>query len=242
LERGFFESIDSDLFSGPQWEDLFWVNEPVYRELVREFFAIFSYGDSTCINNPRAARIQFRLGGGQRSFSLVEFRWRVGLYSKTEGDEIGTELALRNAMMVRDEHRLIEFWPTIGDGEFTTESMVARMIRDPRVRLAHHCIATTILARRDSTQRITLIDLFFMSSIYSERVLYNIPFWSMMGALIVKPPAQVFGKKSLVAMEIFIELVTGQCNWIATRLAHLQKQEQIHDEEEEAEDDAGGFA
>ncbi|GKA30622.1 hypothetical protein Tco_0716927 [Tanacetum coccineum] len=125
FERGFFESIDSDLFSGPQWEDLFWVNEPVYRELVCEFFAIFSFGDSTSINNPRVAGIQFRLGGGQRSFSLVEFGWRVGLYSKTEGDEIGTELALRNAMM----------------------------------------------ARRDSTQRITLMDLFFMFSIYSERVL-----------------------------------------------------------------------
>ncbi|GJT71518.1 hypothetical protein Tco_1030804 [Tanacetum coccineum] len=76
------------------------------------------------------------LGGEQRSLSLVEFRW--------------------------DEHRLLEFCPMIGDDEFTTRSMVARMIRDPRVRLAHSCIATTISGRRDSTQRITLIDLFFI--------------------------------------------------------------------------------
>ncbi|GKA89267.1 hypothetical protein Tco_0811079 [Tanacetum coccineum] len=38
-------------------------------------------------------------GGGD----MVEFGWRVGLYSKTEGGKIGMEIALQNALIVRNE-------------------------------------------------------------------------------------------------------------------------------------------
>nr|GEZ50911.1 hypothetical protein [Tanacetum cinerariifolium] len=61
--------------------------------------------------------------GVKRSLSLVEFGWRVGLYSVTEGGKIGTVLALKNAAMVKDENRLLQFWSTIKDGEFTIGSM-----------------------------------------------------------------------------------------------------------------------
>ncbi|GJU11613.1 hypothetical protein Tco_1134009 [Tanacetum coccineum] len=57
---------------------------------------------------------------------------RVGLYSETKGGETGVANTLRNALMVRKENMLLLFWPTIGDGEFTIGSMVARMIQDPR--------------------------------------------------------------------------------------------------------------
>nr|GEZ16897.1 hypothetical protein [Tanacetum cinerariifolium] len=63
--------------------------------------------------------------------SLPPFRSGLLL---TKGGEIGTELAFRNAMMVRDEHKLLEFWLMIRNGEFTTRSMVVRMIWDPRPR------------------------------------------------------------------------------------------------------------
>ncbi|GJU78078.1 hypothetical protein Tco_1275148 [Tanacetum coccineum] len=52
LERGFFDSINTDPFFGPQWENLFWINEPVYRELVRDFFATYEFEAATYMNNP----------------------------------------------------------------------------------------------------------------------------------------------------------------------------------------------
>ncbi|GKB55511.1 hypothetical protein Tco_0999948 [Tanacetum coccineum] len=62
----------------PQWELLLWIHESVYRELVRELFATYEFGIITYRSDPRAAVIQFRLRGDQRSFSLVKFGWRVG--------------------------------------------------------------------------------------------------------------------------------------------------------------------
>nr|GEV93809.1 hypothetical protein [Tanacetum cinerariifolium] len=64
------------------------------------------------------------------------------------------------------------------DGIHANEARGAKdTLRDLRVRLAHHCIATTILGRKDSTHRITAIDLFFLYCIYAEGVTCNIPYW-----------------------------------------------------------------
>ncbi|GJU76537.1 transposon ty3-I gag-pol polyprotein [Tanacetum coccineum] len=150
-------------------------------------------------------------------------------------------IALKNALMVKNETMVLMFWPTIGDGEFRTRSMVARSIRDPRVRLAHRFIATTILGHKDSTHRITLSDLFFLYCIYNEGVVCNIPFWLARYLKGVKDE-EIFKKKSLVAMEIIIEIVPGQCRWVGTREAHQQHQEHEEEEEEANEDCAGGFA
>ncbi|GKC74904.1 hypothetical protein Tco_1120787 [Tanacetum coccineum] len=48
LDQAFFESISTDSFSGPQWANLFRVNEPIYQELVLEFFASFQLEASAC--------------------------------------------------------------------------------------------------------------------------------------------------------------------------------------------------
>ncbi|GKA93051.1 zinc finger, CCHC-type containing protein [Tanacetum coccineum] len=78
---------------------------------------------------------------------------------------------------VRKEVILHTFWPSIGDDEFVTRRMKARSIRDPRVKSAHRCIATTIAGRKDSTNQITINDLFFLYCIYAPNVYCNIPFW-----------------------------------------------------------------
>nr|GEZ98096.1 zinc finger, CCHC-type [Tanacetum cinerariifolium] len=54
----------------------------------------------------------------------------------------------------------------------------------------------------------------------------------MIVALSVESPTQVFGKKSMVAMEIIIELAAGECHWPATRPAQPQQQEQANEKEE----------
>ncbi|GJS13850.1 hypothetical protein Tco_0408322 [Tanacetum coccineum] len=48
LARSFFDSINTDPFSGPQWANLFQINEPIFRELTREFFASFELDATPC--------------------------------------------------------------------------------------------------------------------------------------------------------------------------------------------------
>nr|GEX22624.1 hypothetical protein [Tanacetum cinerariifolium] len=95
--------------------------------------------------------IQHKLGGEMRLMYLVRFDWKIGLYFEAQ--------------------------IVIGDDEFETRKMKARSIRDTHIKLAHHCIAMTILGCRDSTNRITLSDLFFLYCNHSPNVYCNIPFW-----------------------------------------------------------------
>ncbi|GJZ23494.1 hypothetical protein Tco_0560953 [Tanacetum coccineum] len=62
------------------------------------------------------------------------------------------------------------------------------------VKLAHRCIAMTITGIKESTHRVTEIDLFYLYCIYSDEVVCNIPYWlaklltnEMMGDLSVEP-------------------------------------------------------
>ncbi|GJS38841.1 hypothetical protein Tco_0563884 [Tanacetum coccineum] len=79
LAQSFFDSINIDPFSKPQWVNLFQINEPIFRELVREFFASFEFDPSPCRYDPLHKGVTFRLGGVEREMSLLELGWRVGL-------------------------------------------------------------------------------------------------------------------------------------------------------------------
>ncbi|GJS35843.1 hypothetical protein Tco_0534225 [Tanacetum coccineum] len=150
LDQEFFNSICTDPLSGPQWGNLFRINEPIYRELVREFFALFDFDTSPS---------------------------RTGLYSHEQAMENAAPSRLRNCSTVREDHLLMEFWPRIGNDAFNVGNTKVASIRDPRVKLAHRFIATTIAARKETTHRITEIDLYYLYCIYTPEVAYNIPFW-----------------------------------------------------------------
>ncbi|GKE67739.1 hypothetical protein Tco_1521900 [Tanacetum coccineum] len=79
LAQSFFNSINTDPFSGPQWVNLFQINEPIFRELVYELFASFEFDSSPCRYDLLHKGITFRLGGVEREMSLLELGWRVGL-------------------------------------------------------------------------------------------------------------------------------------------------------------------
>ncbi|GKA74303.1 zinc finger, CCHC-type containing protein [Tanacetum coccineum] len=59
----------------------------------------------------------------------------------------------------------------------TLRNTSVNKVRDPRIKLTHCCIPTTISSRRDSTQRITKIDLFYLYYIYTKGVVCNISYW-----------------------------------------------------------------
>ncbi|GJU45948.1 hypothetical protein Tco_1203214 [Tanacetum coccineum] len=118
LAQSFFNSINTDTFSGPQWVNLFQINKPIFRELVREFFASFEFDASPCRYDPLHKGVTFRLGGVEREMSLLEFGWRVGLYNEGEPRDVATLSGLRGAETVNSTYLTHLFWPSIGDDGF----------------------------------------------------------------------------------------------------------------------------
>nr|GEV96323.1 zinc finger, CCHC-type [Tanacetum cinerariifolium] len=106
-----------------------------------------------------------------------ELGWRIGLYSEEESRLDDNRRGLNRSETVRAEVLTMRFWPNIRDGEFVVGGTSVKKFRDPKIRLAYCCIATTISGRKESTHRVTTIDLFFLYFIYEEGVTYNIPYW-----------------------------------------------------------------
>ncbi|GJW47070.1 hypothetical protein Tco_0078716 [Tanacetum coccineum] len=59
--------------------------------------------------------VTFRLGGAEREMSLLEFGWRVGLYSERESRDVATLSGVRSTETVNYTHFTHLFWPSIGD-------------------------------------------------------------------------------------------------------------------------------
>ncbi|GJX30691.1 hypothetical protein Tco_0240546 [Tanacetum coccineum] len=200
--------------------------------------------------DPKYLGGSFRLGGESRKMSLLELGWRVGLYYLEESRLASTRSGLRLGETVKVDHESLMFWPSIRDDEFFIGGTPVKKVRDPMDRLAHHCIATTISGRKESTHKITALDHFFLRCIYAKGVTCNIPYWlarylngvrdkdlTYGDTLSVEPRAHVFKKKSLITMKALLDLGGGVCCWPAT----LQVRE--GDEVEEATNKkAGGSA
>ncbi|GJS13040.1 hypothetical protein Tco_0407512 [Tanacetum coccineum] len=198
--------------------------------------------------DPNHLGVRFRLGGEKKEIYLLELGCRIGLYSERQSRKSATLSGLRKGVTVKANHLLMGFWPTIGDDGFNVGNTKVAAIRDPRVKLAHCCIATTITRRKESTHRVTEIDLFYLYCIYSDEVVCNIPYWlakymvgmrekslicggmfvtqsyglltnEIMGALSVEPSPHVFIKKSLISMGVVMELHNGGCFWTVAREA-----------------------
>ena len=74
LENAFLERFQTDAFTVPQWERLFREREPVYSELVREFFATFHFDLAEARTDMGGTTIYFMMGvslGLARLQSLV---------------------------------------------------------------------------------------------------------------------------------------------------------------------------
>ncbi|GJV17545.1 hypothetical protein Tco_1362868 [Tanacetum coccineum] len=88
-------------------------------KLVREFFASFEFDASPCMYDPNHLGIR-------------------------QSKESATLSGLRKVVRVKANYLLLGFWPNIGDDGFNVGNAKVAAIRDPRVKLAHRCIATTI--------------------------------------------------------------------------------------------------
>ncbi|GJZ66148.1 hypothetical protein Tco_0622844 [Tanacetum coccineum] len=153
------------------------INEPIFCELVREFFASFEFDSSPCRYDLLHKGVTFRLRGVEREMSLLELGWRVGLYSERESRDVATLSKLRGALTANSSRLNHLFWPSIDDGGYNVGNTKAKSIRNPRIRHAHRCITMTITGRKETTHRVTKIDLFYLYCIFGERIVCNIPYW-----------------------------------------------------------------
>nr|GEV07188.1 zinc finger, CCHC-type [Tanacetum cinerariifolium] len=91
--------------------------------------------------------------------------------------ENATLSRISRAEIVKVSHLLAKFWPSIRNGRFNVGKTKVASIRDPKVKLAHCCVATTITGRKETTHRVTEIDLYYLYCIYTQGVVCNIPYW-----------------------------------------------------------------
>ncbi|GJV59193.1 hypothetical protein Tco_1465293 [Tanacetum coccineum] len=182
---------------------------------------------------PLHTGVTFKLGGVERKISLLEFGWRVGLYSEGESRDVSTLSGLRNADTVNATRLTHSFWPSISDGILNVGNTKAQSIRNPRIKIVHRCITMTITGRKETTNRVTEIDLFNLYCIFGEGAVCNIPYW--FAKYLKSPLPYVYRKTSLVKMGVIMKLQEGECCWLTTRGVV----EEGEDDDEEGDGEGG---
>ncbi|GJU37524.1 hypothetical protein Tco_1185878 [Tanacetum coccineum] len=107
----------------------------------------------------------------------------------------------------------------------------------------------TITGRKETTNRVTEIDLFYLCYIFEEGVVCNIPYWlskylkGVRDKAMIIPPPHVYRKKSLVKMGVIMKLHEGVCCWPATReVVEENKGDDEEGNEEGGNEGVGGSA
>ncbi|GJV54335.1 putative ribonuclease H-like domain-containing protein [Tanacetum coccineum] len=210
------------------WNDLKTMFEPhvedVIYMLVEKRYPLTLPIITIMLNN----KLQIR--HGQREMSLLELGWRVGLYTEQQSRDRATLSGLSRAKMVKANLMLLEFWPNIGDVGFNVGNTKVKSIRDPKIRLAHRCIATTISGRKESTHRVTEMDLYYLYCIYTNEVICNIPYW-------LAKYLKSVGDKNLICGGMFITRISWSFG-VLTEVV-VEEEDEGDDEGNEA---AGGYA
>ncbi|GJW74031.1 hypothetical protein Tco_0133401 [Tanacetum coccineum] len=188
----------------------FQINEPIFYELAREFFASFEFDATPCRYDLLHKGVKFRLGGVEREMNLLEFGWRVGLYSERESQEVATLSGLRNVETVNATHFTHLFRPTIGDGGYNVWNTKSKSIRNPRIKLAHRCIIMTITGMKETTNRVTEIDLFYLYCIFGVWVVCNIPYWLAKYLKSLRDKIMVFGGMFMTKITQSLGLLTNE--------------------------------
>ncbi|MFS7941809.1 hypothetical protein Hanom_Chr06g00480751 [Helianthus anomalus] len=136
--------------------------EDSYPELTVEFCSTFTYAPHSVdyVEDPLfpVYEVTFRLAGQQFEMSVREFAVHTGLYTEPELD---TDLYTQ-AVTMMDRQTLISFWRAISRVPFGKSWQKATTIRDPLYRYLHQVIASTIVPRGSSKEKVNLSDHFFL--------------------------------------------------------------------------------
>lgn len=115
--------------------------------------------------DPRAFHaVTFSIGAARHTMTLAQWAVVLGFYTEEETqdprfytDEVYSEPA-----------PLITWWPEISDHPYQLP-LRAAWIRDPLHRYIHRCLTGTITGRDQTTEQVTLLDLFFLRALLEPR-------------------------------------------------------------------------
>ncbi|KAK1417157.1 hypothetical protein QVD17_26280 [Tagetes erecta] len=160
-EFGVVERLE-ELFDD-DWRKVIDVPSQQYQEFVYEFFSTFRFDKKAELDTKKAVR--FTLGGLKISWSIREFAWRSGLYTKSATQQVAFTESVRcisepDAVGVTLRN-LMEFWPTIGEDDYKP-GIASTKIRDPVIRYVHRVIGGTILGRFNGTDKVNELDLLIL--------------------------------------------------------------------------------
>ncbi|GJR59479.1 hypothetical protein Tco_1501641 [Tanacetum coccineum] len=108
----------------------------------------------------------------------------------------------------------------IGDDMFNVGNIKAKSIRDPRIKLHHRCITMTITGRKETTNRVTEIDLFYLYCIFWEGVVCNIPYWLAKYLKGVRDKGVIFGGMFLTKIAWSFGFLTEEMVSVLNRKPH----------------------
>nr|GEX71863.1 retrotransposon Orf1 [Tanacetum cinerariifolium] len=174
--------------------------------------------------------------------SLLEFGWRVGLYSERESRYVATLSGLRNAETVNATRLTHSFWPSIGDRMFNVGNTKAQSIRNPRIKLAHRCITMTITGRKETTNRVTENDLFYLYCIFGEGVVCNIPYWLAKNLKSVRDKSVIFERMFVTRIARSFSLLTNEMVSVLTWVVEESEGDDEECNEEGGNEGVGGSA
>ncbi|GJS11347.1 retrotransposon ORF1 [Tanacetum coccineum] len=126
----------------------------------------------------------------------------------------------------------MEFWPTIGEGGFNVGNTKVVSIRNPTVKLAHRCIAMTIVGRKETTHRVTEIDLYYLYYIYTPEVACKFLYWLFKYLKAVRDKNLIYGGMLVTKIARSFGLLTNELRDDLT----VEEEEEA---KEEAERNAG---
>ncbi|KAL8251318.1 hypothetical protein R6Q59_035011 [Mikania micrantha] len=140
------------------WSRLLYINRPLYRQLLMEFFSSYSFSFPSQNIYQNSFGLTFRWGGRWRRLSVAQFATRMGLY--TEG-ELDTEV-FDGLYDFEDEIEKATFWAEVAEGVYDPRRAKAIKLRYPLHRLIHRILFGTIIQRGDILGNVPTRDLFYL--------------------------------------------------------------------------------
>ncbi|KAI3516639.1 hypothetical protein L1887_15562 [Cichorium endivia] len=152
------------------------MSEPIYREVFLQFLASYHF-DHQPVGMDTEEMVQFRLGNHNRSCSLREFGFRIGLYTEEESEAPGFDLFHRRANYDADDSfSPADYWSTISSTRYHENTVRKGLMHLPSHRMLHRLITTMIWPRADK-ERVTPRELHLMWCVTRMLQTCNMPYF-----------------------------------------------------------------
>ncbi|GJS60061.1 hypothetical protein Tco_0654845 [Tanacetum coccineum] len=93
---------------------------------------------------------------------------------------------------------------------YNVRNTKVKSIRNPRIRLAYSCLTMTITGRKETTHRVTKIDLFYLYCIFRDGIVCNIPYWLTKYLKSIREKSVIFRGMFVIRMARSFSLLTNE--------------------------------